>query len=313
MSPTLHYTHKINHFAHKPINFGTITEAEAKAEQATLFCYRYRSEACGESVTLYWSVDQTNHTIVRARFESYGSLAARAIYDMLCMILRTKQIERLSTTIDYQALERFARDNPAHPALPDQDRYLITYAIEAVQSAANAYLGNSNDATKIVCQCHCVDEATIVRAIRRHKIADVDEVGDYTQAGRGCRSCIDRYSGLEDRDLTLKELIAREQEAMANEAKESGVDNDTPFEALELPQKIAYVNRIVDEHIRHFLVMDGGDMEILDIKENGPNIDIYIRYLGACSGCASSSTGTLFAIENILKEKLGPNVRVLPL
>jgi len=61
------------------------------------------------------------------------------------------------------------------------------------------------------------------------------------------------------------------------------------------------------------LVMDGGDMEILDIKENGENFDIYIRYLGSCSGCASSSTGTLFAIENILKEKLSDKIRVLPI
>ena len=61
------------------------------------------------------------------------------------------------------------------------------------------------------------------------------------------------------------------------------------------------------------LVMDGGDMEIIDIKENGVNTDLYIRYLGACSGCASASTGTLFAIEGILKQKLDPNLRVLPL
>jgi NifU-like protein len=59
--------------------------------------------------------------------------------------------------------------------------------------------------------------------------------------------------------------------------------------------------------------MDGGDMEVLDIKENGTHIDIYIRYLGACSGCASSSTGTLFAIENVLKEQLDQNIRVLPI
>jgi len=59
--------------------------------------------------------------------------------------------------------------------------------------------------------------------------------------------------------------------------------------------------------------MDGGDMEILDIKENGTYIDVYIRYLGACSGCASASTGTLYAIESILKEKLDENIRVLPI
>ena len=49
------------------------------------------------------------------------------------------------------------------------------------------------------------------------------------------------------------------------------------------------------------------------IVADGANFDIYIRYLGACSGCASSSTGTLFAIENILKEKLDEGIRVLPI
>ena len=43
------------------------------------------------------------------------------------------------------------------------------------------------------------------------------------------------------------------------------------------------------------------------------NIDIYIRYLGACNGCASSATGTLYAIESTLKEKLSKNIRVLPI
>ena len=50
-----------------------------------------------------------------------------------------------------------------------------------------------------------------------------------------------------------------------------------------------------------------------DIKEGDEYIDIYIRYLGACSSCAASSTGTLFAIENILKEKLSKKIRVLPI
>ena len=45
-------------------------------------------------------------------------------------------------------------------------------------------------------------------------------------------------------------------------------------------------------------------MEIIDIKENLPYFDIYIRYLGACNGCASSATGTLYAIESTLEEKL---------
>jgi NifU-like protein len=41
--------------------------------------------------------------------------------------------------------------------------------------------------------------------------------------------------------------------------------------------------------------------------------DVYIRYMGACAGCASSSTGTLFAIEGVLREKCSETIRVLPI
>jgi NifU-like protein len=82
---------------------------------------------------------------------------------------------------------------------------------------------------------------------------------------------------------------------------------------MTIVQRIKAVDKVIDDNIRQMLVMDGGDMEILDIKENGENIDIYIRYLGACSGCASSSTDTLYAIEKILKEKLSELLRVLPI
>ncbi len=54
-------------------------------------------------------------------------------------------------------------------------------------------------------------------------------------------------------------------------------------------------------------------MEIIDIKENMPFYDLYIRYLGACSGCASGDTGTLYAIESVLKQKVDENIRVLPI
>ena len=82
---------------------------------------------------------------------------------------------------------------------------------------------------------------------------------------------------------------------------------------MDAKEKIVAINKAIDKSVRQFLIMDGGDIEILDVKENGEQIDIYVRYLGACSGCASSSTGTLFAIENTLKEQLDKQIRVLPL
>ena len=94
-------------------------------------------------------------------------------------------------------------------------------------------------------------------------------------------------------------------------AADAGSGGD--FASMTLVQQIKAVDAIIDESIRQFLVMDGGDMEIIDIKTTEENIDIYIRYLGACNGCSSSSTGTLYAIESTLKEKLSNNIRVLPI
>ena len=102
---------------------------------------------------------------------------------------------------------------------------------------------------------------------------------------------------------------------MAKESEESKIQSglDGNFDNMTLIQRIRAIDKAVDESIRAFLVQDGGDMEVIDIKDDGEFIDVYIRYLGACNGCASSTTGTLFAIEEILQEKLSAKIRVLPI
>jgi NifU-like protein len=105
--------------------------------------------------------------------------------------------------------------------------------------------------------------------------------------------------------------MAAESVKASADSADSG--DDSSFAQMTLVQKLKKVEAVLDENIRQMLIMDGGNMEVLDIKENGANIDIYIRYLGACSGCASSSTGTLYAIEAVLKEKLDESIRVLPI
>jgi NifU-like protein len=78
-------------------------------------------------------------------------------------------------------------------------------------------------------------------------------------------------------------------------------------------ENIEEIKKQIKEKIRPMLVMDGGNMEVIDIKDEDEFINVYIRYLGACYGCASGSTGTLFAIESMLQEKIASNIRVLPI
>jgi len=166
----------------------------------------------------------------------------------------------------------------------------------------------------IVCECARVTLSTLQEVIRLNDLTTVEQIADYTKAGAFCKSCI-RPGGHEEKDIYLVDLLEEyEKEKLAGKAS---LGNDSApagdFAGMTIVQRIKVVDKVVDENIRQMLIMDGGDMEILDIKENGENFDIYIRYLGACSGCASSATGTLFAIENILKEKLSDKIRVLPI
>lgn len=302
------YTSKVAHFAKNPINYGKIDEEEAKQNGGKLFVFTHPSESCDEQVTLYWVVDKSTGTIIRSRFESKGKPAARAVFDMLCMILRTKKIDMLEGSITFGGLERFVRDNPAVEALPRDERYLVTFAVEAAHKAAAAYMGKNEEDPR-VCDCKCVPLSRIKKAIVEHEIEDLKILQDFTAAGTGCKSCISKEND-PNRTYYLDEIL---EETKAELEKEKKRFEDADFSKLSFDEKVDYVNAIIDKNIRQFLIMDGGDMEILDIKENGDNIDIYIRYLGACSGCASSSTGTLYAIETTLKKELGDNVRVIPL
>ena len=104
--------------------------------------------------------------------------------------------------------------------------------------------------------------------------------------------------------------MAEEKMKTAADASAAGT---LSFEKMTLVQRIKAIDAILDSDIRPMLVMDGGNMEIIDIKENLPHYDLYIRYLGSCSGCSSGSTGTLYAIESVLQQKIDENLRVLPI
>ena len=89
-------------------------------------------------------------------------------------------------------------------------------------------------------------------------------------------------------------------EAVAEEPVEVEADD------AELLRRI---NQILDEHIRPFLDQDGGGLDVVKLKE----FTLTVRYKGACGGCPSSSTGTLFAINNLLQNYVDDRLLVEPI
>ena len=310
------YSDKVTDLMNNPQNMGEITEEQAKEMGAKLIVADFGAESCGDAVRLYWAVDPDTDEILLSKFKSFGCGTAIASSDTMAELCKGKTVDEAVkiTNID---VEMAMRDNPDTPAVPPQKMHCSVMAYDVIKKAAAQYKGvdmESFEEEVIVCECARVTLSTLQEVIRLNDLTTVEQITDYTKAGAFCKSCI-RPGGHEEKDIYLVDLLEEyEKEKMANAAtlgNEGGSDVD--FAKMTIVQKIKAVDKVVDDNIRQMLIMDGGDMEILDIKENGVNFDIYIRYLGACNGCASSSTGTLFAIENILKEKLDENIRVLPI
>lgn len=79
----------------------------------------------------------------------------------------------------------------------------------------------------------------------------------------------------------------------------AAADSDDPV--------VREIEALLDERIRPYLASDGGWLEIVDLVDT----TLRIRYEGACGSCPSSLTGTLMAIENMIREEIDPDIDVV--
>ena len=67
------------------------------------------------------------------------------------------------------------------------------------------------------------------------------------------------------------------------------------------------MEKAIDEYVRPLMVKDGGDLEIVDIKDSL----VYCRLVGACAGCAGASQTLKMMVEKTLKDMVDERVRVI--
>jgi NifU-like protein len=311
------YSNKVTTLMNNPQHQGEITEAEVEANGNQLIVADFGAESCGDAVRLYWEIDPKTDKITNSKFKSFGCGTAIASSDVMTELCIGKTVQEAVkiTNID---VEMALRDDPETPAVPPQKMHCSVMAYDVIKKAAGLYMGvdaESFEEEIMVCECARVSLGTLQEVIKLNDLKTVEEVTDYTKAGGFCKSCI-KPGGHEEREYYLVDILDNVRKEMETEKMSAAADagkDYSNFESMTMVQKVHTVDAVIDENLRQFLVMDGGDMEIVDIKDGDEFIDIYIRYLGACSSCASSTTGTLYAIENTLKEKLSQKIRVLPI
>ncbi len=71
----------------------------------------------------------------------------------------------------------------------------------------------------------------------------------------------------------------------------------------------AKVRQIIDEKVRPNLQGDGGDIELVNVTDDGV---VQVRLTGSCSGCPFSAMTLAFGVEKVLKESIPEVSKIQP-
>ncbi len=112
-----------------------------------------------------------------------------------------------------------------------------------------------------------------------------------------------------DVDSLQKAVVSVIQTRMPMHNPDQTVRDEKKLARSNLPPEVQEIEEVLDRTIRPGLQGDGGDLTVIKLEDN----KLYVHYEGACGTCPSSTTGTLMAIEGILKDELNKNLEVIPL
>lgn len=93
----------------------------------------------------------------------------------------------------------------------------------------------------------------------------------------------------------------------AHNSKQTKID-EKKLAREGLPEDQRKIEEILDRTVRPGLQGDGGDLTVLKYEDK----KLYVNYEGACGTCPSATSGTLMAIEGILRDEFDPEIEVLP-
>lgn len=123
---------------------------------------------------------------------------------------------------------------------------------------------------------------------------------------------VDKYitvtqDGSTDWSDLLRKLAPPIREAEA--AHVAGLEHDDAHLSAEAAgssdPRLALINQMLDEQVRPYLLADGGGLKVLGLEDN----HLRVHYQGACGTCPTATTGTLYAIESMVK-RIDPNIEI---
>lgn len=123
----------------------------------------------------------------------------------------------------------------------------------------------------------------------------VDKYITVTQDGKAVWSDLLRKLAPPIREATPK-LDAKEDSEV--HATKEVMETDDP--------RLQQINQMLDDQVRPYLLADGGGLKIIGLDGNR----LKVHYQGACGTCPTATSGTLYAIESMVK-RIDPEIQVI--
>ena len=123
---------------------------------------------------------------------------------------------------------------------------------------------------------------------------------------------VDRYVTVtQDGDAVWSELLRKLAPPIRQAKAQEDVEEDDEVHATKEVQesddpRLIQINQLLDEQVRPYLLADGGGLKILGLDGNR----LKVHYQGACGTCPTATSGTLYAIESMVK-RIDPEIQVI--
>ncbi|GAA6615211.1 Fe-S cluster assembly protein NifU [Scytonema sp. NUACC26] len=290
------YTDKVMDLFYNPKNQGVLEETGEPGVKITVG--EVGSIACGDALRLHLKVEEETEKILEARYQTFGCTSAIASSEALVDLVKGKSLDE-ALNISNKEIASYLG------GLPEAKMHCSVMGQEALEAAIYNYRGiplashDDDDEGTLICTCFGISDTKIRRVIVENNLTTAEQVTNYVKAGGGCGSCL---AAIDD----IIALVQKETPASVKNSLQTRTTGEFAQKPLTSVQKIALIQKVLDEEVRPVLIADGGDVELYDVE--GDRVKVLLQ--GACGSCSSSTATLKIAIEARLRERVSKDLVV---
>ena len=293
------YTDKVLELFYDPKNQGAIEETgEAGVKVAT---GEVGSIACGDALRLHLKVEEATDKILDARFQTFGCTSAIASSSALTEMIKGLTLDEALGVTNKEIADYLG-------GLPEAKMHCSVMGQEALEAAIYNYRGiplevHDDEEGVLICSCFGITDAKIKKAVAQNNLFSAEQVTNYVKAGGGCGSCLTK---IDDIIREVKQEAANKNLHSYKAKAKAEIPSSEQKRPLTTVQKVALIQKVLDEEVRPVLIADGGDVELYDVE--GDKIQVILK--GACGSCSSSTATLKIAIEARLRDRISKEITV---